>query len=305
MSDERTTPGDPEYLAYLQKYINPPPSPKQAAIQAEAEQHVLAVLDTRRACEEYNEANGLAWINWELPTELRERIDRVLIRIREAMARDSRSAPPGPRETCDALSTIWYYDNRNKYYEQDGWPAYDPDNPHHQTVPFGTSVAEPDTLHVLRGGTAERVVPPSPGHFQRPSEERRQVGFDDDPPAYACFVNVDEIQPPKMPHFGHGNTFENFFRNAENVHMLRWCDMRLPDGCENGIGGGDTQLVAVPLGQHAFVLNICAACMKQLRRSYRRAHPKVTIGTVPPPMSRRKHHRPGTRRGRARDAGSE
>ena len=176
MTDERPTPGDPEYLAYLQKYINPPDTLETAAIKAGAEQHAHAVLDTRRACEEYNDANGLAWINWELPTELRERVDRVHARIREAMARDSRSAPPGPRETCDAPSTIWLYDNRNKYDEQQArWPAFDPDNPAMQAVPFGTIVAEPDTLHILRGGTGERVVQPSPWFFQKPREERSRL----------------------------------------------------------------------------------------------------------------------------------
>ena len=73
------------------------------------------------------------------------------------MARDSREAPPGPRETSDAPSTIWYYDDRNKYHEQDGCPAFDPDNPQHQGVPFGTIVADPDTVHALRGGTGERT----------------------------------------------------------------------------------------------------------------------------------------------------
>jgi hypothetical protein len=31
--------------------------------------------------------------------------------------------------------------------------------------------------------------------------------------------------------------------------MLRFCDLRLPYGRKTGIGGGDTQLAAVPLGQ--------------------------------------------------------
>ena len=107
---------------------------------------------------------------------------------------------------------------------------------------------------------------------------------------------MDEIEPPKMPHYGHGYTFADFFRNAERLHMFRWCDLRLPDGCKKGIGGGNTQLVAVALGQHIFMVNICATCMKQLRRSWRRAHPKVKVGTVPPPT--RKRRRPGTPRGR-------
>ena len=33
---------------------------------------------------------------------------------------------------------------------------------------------------------------------------------------------------------------------AERLHMLRFCDLQLPDGCKTSIGG-DTQLAAVPL----------------------------------------------------------
>src|SRR5437773_104349 len=135
---------------------------------------VRTIRDVHRACERYN-GDELAWLTWELPKELRERIDRAQRRLREAQARDSREAPPGPRASIDSPGTVWYDDDTNKYHEQAGWPPYDPDNPHHQTVPFGVIVGEPDTVHVLRGGTFERVTEPEPRHFQRPSEERQQV----------------------------------------------------------------------------------------------------------------------------------
>jgi hypothetical protein len=48
---------------------------------------------------------------------------------------------------------VHYYDDRNKYDEANGWPTFDPDNLAQATVPLGTVLADPDTVHVLRGGT--------------------------------------------------------------------------------------------------------------------------------------------------------
>jgi hypothetical protein len=249
----------PEYEDRLRrKYINPPDTLEQAAITAEAEQHAQTMIDLRRACERYN-GEKLAWVTWELPTELRERIDRARMQLCEAQARDSREAPPGPRASIDSPGTVWYDDGTNKYHEMNGWPVYDPDNPHHQTVPFGVIVGEPDTVHVLRGGTFERVTEPEPRHFQRPSEERKQVGLDDD----------------SLPELGGGYHFDEFMRRAANFHMFRLCDLRLPDGCETGLGG-KRRLVAVPMGQYAWAVSICADCMDALWRSWRRAHPDTT-----------------------------
>jgi hypothetical protein len=178
MSDDLT----PERIAYLRdKYINPPSTPQTAAAVALAEQQARAILDTQHACEVYNAEQGLAFINWELPTELREYVYRVRNKLYEATARDSREAPPGPRPTNDVPGIIWYYDDRNKYDEAAGWPPFDPDNPSHQCVPFGTICADPDTVHVLRGGTEERVQPSSRSWFQKPSEEARQLGLGDGP----------------------------------------------------------------------------------------------------------------------------
>jgi hypothetical protein len=231
------------------------PTPQQAAATAEAEQHVHSMLDLRRACEEYNGPEFEPWLLWELPPPLRDRIDGVWARLREAKARDSREAPPGARKTCDSPGTIWYYDDRNKYDEANGWPAYDPDNPHHQTVPFGVIVGERDTVHVLRGGTAERVTPSSPKWHQSFGDEARELGLDD------------------MPDYGHAYDFPTFMRHAERSQMFRVCDMRMPGGCKTGIGGGDTRLVAVPMGQWVYVLSMCESCIAALAKSQRRAHP--------------------------------
>lgn len=160
-------PDDPQRDEKLSaKYINPPNTLEQATITAEAEQYVQTLLDVRRACEEYN-GDELDWLTWELLPEVRERINQVQMRLREAQARDSRYGE----------GIVHYHDDRNKYDEANGWPAFDPDNPHHQMVPFGTIVAEPDTVHVLRGGTAERVSPSTQGWYQRPSEEARLIGL--------------------------------------------------------------------------------------------------------------------------------
>ncbi|WP_131806156.1 hypothetical protein [Mycobacterium alsense] len=240
------------------KYISPPNTLEQSVIVAEAEQYAHTMIDLHRACERYNGAE-LAWITWEIPGQLRERIDRARARLREAQARDSREAPPGPRASIDSPGTVLYDDDTNKYHEQSGWPAYDPDNPHHQTVPFGVIVAEADTVHVLRGGTTERVTPPEPRHFQRPSEERRQVGLDDE----------------SLPELGNCYTFDEFMRRAENFHSFRFCDLQLEDDCIGGASIRDKRLVAVARGQYAYAVSVCPGCIEALWRSWRDAHPDV------------------------------
>ena len=128
---------DPERADMLRrKYINLEPTLENAAVIIAEAEHERAIREARQACEDYNEANGLAWINWELPTELRERVYQVRARLREAQARDAREG--------DGPPSVWYDDDRNKFDEAYGWPAYNPDKPHHQTVPFGTIVAEPN-----------------------------------------------------------------------------------------------------------------------------------------------------------------
>ncbi|WP_006247732.1 hypothetical protein [Mycolicibacterium tusciae] len=141
---------DPERAEMVRrKYIDLEPTLENAAITAEAEQHERAIREARAAVEQYNEANGLEWINWELPTELRDRVYKARARLREAQARDSRHGE----------GIVHYYDDRNKHDEANGWPAYEYWNPHHQTVPLGTVVAKPEKVYVLRGGTAGGVLP--------------------------------------------------------------------------------------------------------------------------------------------------
>jgi hypothetical protein len=213
-------------------------TPEQAAARAWADQTERAIRETRQACEYYNAANGLEWISWELPTELRDRVYQVRARVTEAQARDFRHG--------DGI--VQYFDDRNKHDEANGWPAYEYWNPDHATVPLGTIVADPETVHVLRGGTAGGVLP----------RERLAPELD-------------------MPDYGHAYDCETFLKHAEQFHkrrIVRLCDLRLPDVCEVGFGGGERQLVAVPLGQHIYVLSICAACVTALAESWRRDHPK-------------------------------
>ncbi|MCV7259204.1 hypothetical protein [Mycobacterium shimoidei] len=185
-----------------------------AAIRSEAEQHVLSAVEVRRACAEYNRAN--AWITWELTPELRERLDQVRARQREGHRR----------------GLLIYNDDKNKYDLADGWPAFDPDNPHHQSVPMATIVASPEAVHVLRG----------------------------------------EYTPAL------------FFRHAETRHRLfgagGLCDLRLPGGCDNGIAGMETRLVAIPYGTHIYMLNVCGPCGEVLAQSFDECHPDVPMGNV-------------------------
>ncbi|MBU8819890.1 hypothetical protein KL864_28805 [Mycolicibacterium goodii] len=123
-----------------------------AAIRSEAEQHVLSAVEVRRACEGYNRDHGCGWITWELTPELRERINQVRARQREGHRR----------------GLLIYNDDKNKYDLADGWPVFDPDNPHHQSVPMATIVASPDTVHVLRGDYTPEV-------FFRHAETRHRL----------------------------------------------------------------------------------------------------------------------------------
>lgn len=212
-------------------------TPEQAAARAWAEQVERTIREVRQACEDYNKAKGLEWLNWELPTKLRERAYQARARVQEAQARDARS--PEGSETL-----VHYYDDRNKDDEAKGWPAYEYWNPDHQTVPLGTVVAKPEKAYVLRGGTAGGVLP----------RERHAPELD-------------------MPDYGPGYDFDTFMKDAERDCTFVPCDMRLPDGCCENPFDGNKQLVPVALGQHIYVLSICKACLTALFESFRREHP--------------------------------
>lgn len=130
-----------------------------AAIRSEAEQHVQSAMEVRRACERYNRDNGCGWITWELTPELRERINQVRAQQREAHRRDT--------EFSEGI--LRYDDDRSSGDEQNGWPAYDPDDPHHQGVPLVIIVAQPDTVHVLRAGTPASADLPDYGRGYDPA----------------------------------------------------------------------------------------------------------------------------------------
>lgn len=231
-------------------------TPEQAAATAWAEQVERTIREVHRACEAYN-ANGyegddqLGWLLWELPPELRERIEGVRARLREAQSRQSRSGG----------QYLYYYDDRNEHDQDNGWPAYDPDNPDHQTVPLGTVVADPHTVHVLRGGT-------------EPLFDRRD--------GLGRYQRPGDLAPPNagLADYGHAYDFATFMRAAAKTNLFKFCDLHLPDGCKNPFGGRNHRVVAVPLGQHIFVLSICRSCMKVLAKSWRHDHPKVTVGAV-------------------------
>lgn len=241
---------DPDRTEYLRnKYVIPPSSLQQAVITAEAEQLAQAVLDTRAACEEYNEQHGLGWLTLDLPTQLRECIDRYSARLREAQSRDSldRSST-----SSSAGSLVAYYDDRNSYDEANGWPAHDPDNPHMQNVPLGHILCDPTTVHVLRGGTEPLFdARDGRGHYQH-----------------------SPVPDETLPDWGHGYDFSTFFRTAERRHMIRFCDLRLPDGCATGIGGGSKRLAAIPLGRHIYMVSLCDDCLGLLEQTFADDHPR-------------------------------
>lgn len=221
-------------------------TPQQAVATAWAEQVERAIREVRAACEEYN-GEELDWLLWELPTELRQRVEQARERVREGQRR----------------GIIHFYDDRNKYDERNGWPAFDPDNPDHATVPLGTVLVDPDTVHVLRGGTEPLFDRRDGlGRFQRPA----------DVPA------VDD----ELPDFGHAYDFATFMRSAERTYLFGFCDLRLSTGCGGSTNGVAVKqrLLAVPLGQHVYVLGVCAGCLDALAESWRRDHPSKTVGTV-------------------------
>lgn len=232
-------------------------TPEQAAARAWAEQMERTIREVHQACEDYN-GEKLAWITWELPTQVRERIAKYQSRLQEAQRRDSQFGE----------GIVHYYDDRNKGDEVDGWPAFDPDNPDHQTVPLGHILTDQQTVHVLRGGTEAL--------FDRRDGLGRHQKPADNPAAHWG-----------LPDFGHGYDFATFMRTAEKSQVVNFCDMHLPEGCANPFAGKNQRLVAVPMGRDIYVMTICAACTDALYESWRLDHPKVKVGTV------RKRRRPG------------
>lgn len=118
------------------------------------------------------------------------------------------------------------------------------------------SESELGTVHVLRGGTRERVTAPTPKWHQKPSAEARQLGLDE------------------MPDFGHAYDFKTFMHRAVYQHAWRFCEIGLPEpGCGNGIGGGPIRLIAVPIGQYVWAIGLCESCIDALAEAQREAHP--------------------------------
>lgn len=233
-------PIDPDRRAYLtSKYVtNPPPGPV-----ALAEQLAKAMQDMRSEAEAWNTAQDCAWLNWQVPPCLRAVADRRLVRVREAMARESRGGG----------HYVHWYDDRNKFDElvtEDhpwAWVPFDPDAPHMQCSVFGHILSDTKrtgsvTVHVLRGGTEPLLDPRDHlGSHERP--------VDSEPP------NAGMID------WGDGYGFVTFMAHADYTRMLRFCTAALPGGCRKGIGGGDTTLVAIPMGRDVFAMHICEDCL--------------------------------------------
>ena len=158
-----TNPIDPDRRAELiGKYIDidpksPPPwlADDAASLGADAQTAVAAIPGRSRAAHQSNR-RGPARLrrveprerldHMEVTPELRDRIDRAKARIREAQRLDAMArVKPGE-------GIMRYDDNRDKYDELAGWVPHDPDNPFMHGYMFGTIVADPETLHVLRGG---------------------------------------------------------------------------------------------------------------------------------------------------------
>lgn len=221
-------------------------TPQHAAAVAWAEQTERTIREIHAACEAYN-GEELEWLLWELPNELRQRVERARAQMHEGRHRD----------------LLHYYDDRNKYDEANGWPAFDPDKPDHATVPLGTVLADPDTVHVLRGGTQPLFDQrDGVGRFQRPGDvPRPNEGLLD---------------------YGHAYDFAAFMRTAERTYTFGFCDLRLAGGCGASPSGlaMKKRLLAVPLGQHIYVLATCGGCLDTLAELWRRDHPRKKIGTV-------------------------
>jgi hypothetical protein len=55
---------------------------------------------------------------------------------------------------------------------------------------------------------------------------------------------------------------------------VRFCDIRLADGCVIGIGGGGTTIAAIPLGRDIYMVSLCQGCIDVLEAQFAEAHPK-------------------------------
>lgn len=229
-------------------------TPQQAVATAWAEQVERTIREVHRACEDYN-GDDLDWLLWELPTELRQRVEQARARFHEGRRR----------------GLLHYYDDRNKYDNERfnpgnvgaAWPEFDPDDPQHATVPLGTVLADPDTVHVLRGGT-------EPLFDRRDGLGRHQ--------------RPDDVARPNdgLSDYGHAYDFATFMKTAERTYLFGFCDLRLTSGCGASRSGiaMKQRLLAVPLGQHIYVVATCGDCLDTLAVSWREAHPRRTVGTV-------------------------
>jgi hypothetical protein len=248
---------DPARAEYLRKkYVDPAPSLGQAVITAEAEQLTRAVLDTHAACEAYNAEKMLDWLTLDLPPQLRDRIDQYRARLRDAQSRESRGGG----------KYVHYYDDRNSHDEANGWPAFSPDKPHLHNVPFGHILSErAHTVHVLRGGT-------EPLFGQREDISRYEKPSETD---YNRMTRARELDDPDaLADFGHSYDFATFFSTADRRQIVRFCDLHLPDGCKNGLGGSATRMAAIPMGRDIYMINLCKDCIAVLYRTFAAAHPK-------------------------------
>lgn len=225
-------------------------TPQQAAATAWAEQVERTIRDIHRACVDYNGVD-LAWVLWELPRELRQRVERARARFHEGRRRQ----------------VLHYDDDRNKYDNAAhspgnvgaSWPEFDPDDPQHATVPLGMVLSDPDTVHVLRAGTEPLFDRRDGlGRHQRPGDVDRPNGG--------------------MPDYGRAYDFATFLKAAERAYMFGFCDLRLAAGCGVGVNGiaVKQRLLAVPLGQHIYVLGVCGGCLNALAESWREDHPDWT-----------------------------
>lgn len=227
-------------------------TPRHAVATAWAEQVERTIREVRDACAGYN-GDDLEWLDWELPRALRARVERERARLHEAQSRDGRGGG----------SILHYYDDRNKrdneahnpFNAGAAWPDYEPGKPGHATVPLGHILADPNTVHVLRGGTQPLFDRRDGlGRHERPSER---------------------AQPQDgLPDYGHAYDFPTFMRTAERTYTFGFCDLRLPGGCGSSVHGltPKHRLLVVPLGQNIYVLATCAGCLDALAQSWRRDH---------------------------------
>lgn len=228
-------PIDDDRAEYLRRKYITEPLPGPVAL---SEQLTKAMQDMRSDAEAWNAAQDCAWLNWATPASLRAVAMSRLVRVREAIARESRGGG----------HYIHWYDDRNKFDVENGWVPFNPDTAHMQCSVFGHILSDVKrsgsfTVHVLRGGT-------SPGLF----DAREHLGR---------FERPADSEPPNagMPDWGHSYDFVTFMAHADVSRMLRFCDANLPNGCVRGIGGGPTTLVAVPMGRDVFAMHLCEKCL--------------------------------------------